>query len=116
MSTSTPLARALREFCADHLPEIRGMSPHTVCSYRDAFTLLLRFLAQRRRRSVVKLDFDDLAPDRIIAFLHHLETVRGNAATPQRRETRDLPPSTLSCASSRQIIPSTSNSASEFSR
>jgi site-specific recombinase XerD len=79
MSTKpSPLSRALREFFADHLPTIRGVSPHTVCSYRDAFTLLLRFLAERRRRSVVKLDFDDLSPDHIVAFLHHLETKRGN--------------------------------------
>ena len=56
------------------------MSPHTVCSYRDAFTLLLRFLAKRRRRSVVVLDFQDLAPDAILAFLHHLESDRRNAA------------------------------------
>lgn len=79
-TTPSPLARALREFFADHLPKVRGMSPHTVCSYRDAFTLLLRFLAERRRRSVVKLDFDDLSPDHLIAFLHHLEMVRGNGA------------------------------------
>ena len=75
------LARALREFFADHLPGVRGMSPHTVCSYRDAFTILLRFLAARCKRSVVKLDFDDLSPDSIIAFLLHLEKGRGNGAT-----------------------------------
>jgi len=59
------------------------MSPHTVCSYRDAVTLLLRFLAARHDRDVVKLDFKDLSPDDIIAFLHHLEVDRGNA-TPTR--------------------------------
>ena len=74
------LARALREFFADHLPGVRGMSPHTVCSYRDAFTLLLRFLAAHHNRSVVRLDFDDLSPDSVIAFLHHLEKGRGNSA------------------------------------
>lgn len=73
------LARALREFFADHLPRIRGMSPHTVSSYRDACTLLLRFLSERHRRAVVKLDFDDLTPDDTIAFLHHLEKIRGNS-------------------------------------
>jgi integrase/recombinase XerD len=73
------LARTLREFFADHLPRIRGMSPHTVCSYRDACTLLLRFLSEDHRRAVVKLDFDDLTPDDIIAFLHHLEKARGNS-------------------------------------
>lgn len=79
-ATPNALARALRVFFADYLPRVCGMSPHTVCSYRDAFTLLLRFLAKRRRRSVVVLDFQDLAPDAILAFLHHLESDRRNAA------------------------------------
>jgi len=80
-ATSSPLARALREFFADHLPTVRGMSPHTVCSYRDAFTILLRFLADRYRRSVAKLDFDALLPEHVIAFLQHLEKARGNSAS-----------------------------------
>lgn len=74
------LARALREFFIDHMPRVRGMSPHTVCSYRDAVTLLLRFLAERHERDVVKLDFKDLSPDDVIAFLHHLEAERHNTA------------------------------------
>jgi site-specific recombinase XerD len=77
-TTPSSLARALREFFADHLPRIRGMSPHTVSSYRDACTLLLRFLSERHGRAVVKLDFDGLSPDDIVAFLHHLEKIRSN--------------------------------------
>jgi site-specific recombinase XerD len=56
------------------------MSPHTVCSYRDSVSLLLRFLAERHDRDVVKLDFGDLSPDSIIAFLAHLEEERRNTA------------------------------------
>jgi len=74
------LARALRGFFTDHLPRVRGMSPHTVCSYRDAFMLLLRFLAKRGRCHVVALDFQHLDPEGILAFLHYLETDRGNGA------------------------------------
>jgi site-specific recombinase XerD len=76
----------LREFFADHLPKVRGMSPHTVCSYRDSVVLLLRFLAELHDRDVVKLDFDDLSPDSIIAFLAHLEENRHNTAA--TRNTR----------------------------
>jgi len=88
MSTARPnaLACALRGFFADHLPRVRGMSAHTVCSYRDAFVLLLRFLAARRERSVIVLDFQDLAPDAILAFLDHLESERHNTAA--TRNTR----------------------------
>jgi len=74
------LARALRRFFIDYLAGVRGLSPHTVCSYRDAFALLLRFLAKHRRSSVVALDFDALTPDAILAFLHDLESNRGNCA------------------------------------
>ena len=74
------LARALRRFFADHMPRTRGLSPHTILSYRDAFALLLRFLAARLGRDVVDLDLCDIDPDGVIAFLEDLETGRGNCA------------------------------------
>ena len=82
MKAASPnaLARALRAFFSDHLPRVRGMSPHTICSYRDAFVLFLRFLAERRKREVVALDFYDLSPVDILVFLEHLETDRHNSA------------------------------------
>jgi len=79
-SRATTLACALRAFFAEHLPAVRGVSPHTVCSYRDAFTLFLRFLAERRGLPVVRLDFKDVSPEAIVAFLQHLERERGNGA------------------------------------
>jgi len=74
------LSRALRGFLAQHMQLARGLSPHTVHSYRDAFALLLRFLAARTGRDVVDLDLPDLDPEAIIAYLEHLETARGNCA------------------------------------
>ena len=41
----TTLACALRRFFAEHLPQVRGASAHTVRSYRDSLALLLRFAA-----------------------------------------------------------------------
>ncbi len=75
---TTSLARSLRCFFAEHMPRARGLSPHTVLSYRDAFALLLRFLAARRGRDVVDLDLPDIDPDGVIAFLDDLETGRAN--------------------------------------
>jgi integrase/recombinase XerD len=80
------LARALRTFFGDHLPRVRGVSPHTVISYRDAFTLLLSFLAVHRHRAVVDLDLPDLEPDHVLDFLDHLESKRGNG--PSTRNAR----------------------------
>lgn len=80
------LARALRDFFADQLPTARGLSPHTISSYRDSLVLLLRFAAAHRGRSVALLDLDDLPPDEVMAFLHHLEVDRHN--TPSTRNVR----------------------------
>lgn len=82
MSAATPnaLGRALRGFFVEHMPGARGLSRHTVLSYRDALALFLRFLATHRHRPVVELDLDDLDPDCVIAFLDHLEKDRGNCA------------------------------------
>ncbi|MFN8543237.1 MAG: hypothetical protein U0807_03415 [Candidatus Binatia bacterium] len=60
--------------------------PHTILSYRDAFTLLLRFLAAHCGRAVVDLDLVDLEPDAVLTFLHHLEAERCNG--PSTRNAR----------------------------
>lgn len=78
--TATVLAHALRNFFSEHLPQLRGMSPHTVHSYRDSLILLLRFVSARRSRPVASFDFDDIEPSDVLAFLDHLERERGNSA------------------------------------
>lgn len=75
------LARALRGFFAEYLPRVRGSSPHTVRSYRDALALLLRYLASLKGRPVVELDLDDLDVNGLLAFLDHLEKDRGNCVS-----------------------------------
>ena len=74
------LASSLRDYFANHLPCLRGMSPHTVHSYRDTIVLLLRFIASTRKVEVCELDLANLQPDRVLAFLAHLEKDRGNSA------------------------------------
>ncbi len=54
------LALALRDFFGDYLPKLRGISPHTIASYRDSLVLLLRFVADEQKRCVPLLDFKDL--------------------------------------------------------
>lgn len=76
---SNPLGCALRGFFGDYLTAVRGNSRHTVLSYRDAFKLLLRFLEQRLGRPAATLDFPDLTPETLLAFLDHLERNRANS-------------------------------------
>jgi integrase/recombinase XerD len=88
MKSDSPngLARALREFFADHLPRVRGTSPHTLHSYRDTFKLFLRFISSQQKRNAELLDFDNIGPQEVIAFLQHLEDDRRN--TPATRNVR----------------------------
>jgi integrase len=72
------LARTLRQFFSDHLPSVRGLSRHTIHSYRDTLILLLRFLAISRGRSVAELDLTDIEAEDVMAFLDHLEHTRHN--------------------------------------
>jgi site-specific recombinase XerD len=83
MKSKSPngLASALRDFFGDYLPQLRGLSPHTISSYRDSLVLLLRFVADQRKRSVSQLDFEDLGAPQVISFLAHLERQRHNGAT-----------------------------------
>lgn len=80
-TNTNTLAAAVQHFFAAHLPCVRGLSPHTIRSYRDAFSLLLRFMAEHCRRPLATLDFDDLDPELILTFLDHLEHDRTNQTT-----------------------------------
>lgn len=75
------LARCLRDYFTDHLPRLRGMSAHTIHSYRDSLVLLLRFVASNGKGDVCDLDMEDIQPDRVLAFLTYLEEERENSVT-----------------------------------
>jgi len=76
MTTKT-LPALVQAFFTVALPQ-RGMSPLTILSYRDATKLLLRFVAERERRPVVRLEVADLDASAVQDFLDHLERKRGN--------------------------------------
>jgi len=77
----TALASSLRAFFGEYLPTLRGVSPHTIASYRDSLSLLLRFASTQQGREVARLDVDDLTREVVIAFLTHLEQHRHVAVT-----------------------------------
>src|SRR6185437_10078964 len=72
------LGAIIRDYFTDHLPRLRGASPHTVHSYRDSIVLLLRFLAIQGGKAVTQLDLADIDPPGILAFLSYLEKERKN--------------------------------------
>lgn len=64
----------------EYLPRQRGASVHTIRAYRDALTLLFKFVAQQRGRSVASLQLSDLDADTVTRFLDHIELERANSA------------------------------------
>lgn len=82
MSRSIPsLLTLVQSYFQDHLRSVRGVSQHTLRAYRDALRLFFLFAAQRLHRSVDELALEDIRADLVLAFLDHLEEVRGNTAS-----------------------------------
>jgi site-specific recombinase XerD len=78
IQSANALARALQAFFTDYLPRLRGLSPHTLHSYRDTLVLLLRFLASSKGIEPARLDLGDILPEDVVNFLSHLENTRHN--------------------------------------
>ncbi len=76
----TLLAPTLQAFFTDRLGRQQQASPRTIGTYRDAFRLLLRYLADQRGIPPSKVRIEDLDAEVILAFLDHLEGDRSNSA------------------------------------
>jgi site-specific recombinase XerD len=74
----TDLGAAVVAFFETHLPAQRGMSRHTIRSYRDTVVMLLRFLGQRRGCAIEYVRLADLDAAAVENFLQHLESDRHN--------------------------------------
>jgi integrase/recombinase XerD len=81
-SLSSPqLGRIVVSFFEDYLPTQRGMSIHTLHSYRDAIVLWLQFAARDAGCRLESLRIADLTVERIERFLEHLQVERHNGIT-----------------------------------
>jgi len=77
MNTTNVFPQLLHSFFHDWIGAQRNASRHTILSYRDSWRLFLRFVADRSQRSVARLGLADLTATQVVAFLDHLEKVRG---------------------------------------
>lgn len=79
----------VRYFLEVHLPRHRGVSPHTLLSYRAAFRQLRKYLFERwgptRSR---RLQLDDLQPQLLLDFLAWLESPQGGQVCASTRNVR----------------------------
>ncbi|MGA7540635.1 MAG: tyrosine-type recombinase/integrase [Steroidobacteraceae bacterium] len=77
-SRPTDLGASITRFFEDYLPGQRGMSAHTIRSYRDAVVLMLQFTARDSGHGVEQLGVKDFTAERVLTFLKSLETDRHN--------------------------------------
>jgi integrase/recombinase XerD len=78
---ATDFAVCLRRFLTTYLAGLRGCSPNTVASYRDAFKLLIVFFRDERSIPPGKLTLDCVDVAAIAGFVDWLEVSRGNSAS-----------------------------------
>jgi len=76
MKQADPFPGLLRAFFYEWMVEQRNASAHTIRSYRDTWRLFLRFVAQRRRRTVAQLTLGEFTGSEVSAFLQCLEQER----------------------------------------
>jgi len=86
MPTARPFADMLAQFLTIHLPVTRACSHNTICAYRDAFTLFLRFMDQQQATPPDRVSFEDFTAPNVATFLGWLRTERRcSAATANQR-------------------------------
>ncbi|MFN2273984.1 MAG: tyrosine-type recombinase/integrase [Anaerolineales bacterium] len=78
MTSQDPFPRLLHAFFHERMVQQQNASAHTVHSYRDTWRLFLRFVADRRGRTVARLALADLTADEVSAFLQYTEAERGD--------------------------------------
>ncbi|MCG7851336.1 MAG: site-specific integrase, partial [Methanosarcinaceae archaeon] len=80
------LSPCIHQFFDHYLSNIRGMSHHTIRSYRDTFKLFLPFAAKYYGIKVKSLRLEHISSELIIAFLDDLQRNRHNL--PKTRNLR----------------------------
>jgi integrase/recombinase XerD len=70
----------VQSYFMEYLPNQRGASIHTIRAYRDALTMLFKFVAVQRGRGIAALQLGDIDAEVIMRFLDHIEAQRSNSA------------------------------------
>ena len=80
MTARANFAPLLERFFCQRLMQQRQASPHTICSYRDTFRQLLRFIEVTLHKAPSQLLLEDIDAPLVVAFLNDLEEHHGIGA------------------------------------
>ena len=76
-----PVAPLITEFLREHLPNQRGLSPHTCETYGHAFRLLFTFASEKLAKKPSELFIEEISSELVLEFLASIESKRGNSAS-----------------------------------
>lgn len=71
------LWRLIREYFTVYLPKQRNSSPHTITACRDTWNLFLRYLSERKKLPIERIDFSDISRETVTEFLDCMECEKG---------------------------------------
>ncbi len=78
---ATDFAVSLRRFLTDYLAGLRGCSPNTIVSYRDAFKLLIVYFRDERNIPPERLTLELIDAVAVTQFIAWMRTSRHNSST-----------------------------------
>ncbi len=77
----TDFAYYLTEFLSKHLPGTVGLSPNTIMSYRDTFSIFLEFCSKHKKTAPEKFSLNNLDRKLIEEYLQWIEKTRNCIAS-----------------------------------
>ena len=83
-------ADVIHSYFLTYLPRDKGLQTSTIRSYRDSLRLLLIFVAEINRVGVSELKLEHLSYEAVQAFVHNLESERGNAISTRNQRLAAL--------------------------
>lgn len=84
-ANTTDFAQMVTEYLTDYLPLQRNYSRNTVCSYKDALKLFLRFLIEAKQINWSAFKMKDFNRKLVIEFLEWLRTNGSSTVTTNQR-------------------------------
>ena len=76
MMKLTDFSRNLTNFLSKYLPGERGLSAHTISSYKFTFVLNISFMEQEKGLNVSKIELKDITKECVVEFLDWLQSNR----------------------------------------
>lgn len=68
-----------QKFIQDHLVKTRGLSPHTVSSYKATLKMFFKYIATIKKKKIIKLSLADFTSKSVLGFLNYIEKEKNNS-------------------------------------